>query len=93
VQRQSAAELSILNLSLAAGDEDLDAPTTYAWDEAIPRLEEVEGVARVVLVGGADERIETNLYPLRSFVSTTCRPKPIHAPRPYVVGEIFLMPL
>ena len=48
VQRQSAAEFPILSISLAAGDEDLDAPTTYAWDEAIPRLEEVEDVARVV---------------------------------------------
>jgi hypothetical protein len=57
VQRQSAAEFPILNISLAAGDEDLAALTTYTRDEAIPRLVEVEGAARVKLVGGADEAV------------------------------------
>lgn len=63
VQRQSAGEFPILNISLAAGDENLAALTTYARDEAIPRLEEVEGVGRVELVGGAEERIEVDLDP------------------------------
>ena len=44
MQRQSAAEFPVLSISLATGDEDLDAPTTYAWDAAIPRLVEGEGV-------------------------------------------------
>ncbi|HEX2098138.1 MAG TPA: efflux RND transporter permease subunit [Rubrobacteraceae bacterium] len=63
VRRQSAAEFPILNISLAAENGDLAALTTYARDEAIPRIEEVEGVGRVELVGGAEERIEVELDP------------------------------
>jgi len=63
VRRQSAAEFPILNISLAAENGDLVALTTYAQDEAIPRIEEVEGVGRVELVGGAEERIDVELDP------------------------------
>ena len=63
VRRQSAAEFPILTVSLAAEDGDLAALTTYARDEAIPRIEEVEGIGKVELVGGAEEQIEVELDP------------------------------
>jgi len=63
VRRQSAAEFPILNISLAAENGDLAALTTYARDEAIPRIEKVEGVGKVELVGGAEELIEVELDP------------------------------
>jgi multidrug efflux pump subunit AcrB len=63
VRRQSAAEFPILNISLAAENGDLASLTTYARDEAIPRIEEIEGVGKVELVGGAEERIEVELDP------------------------------
>ncbi|MDP8952789.1 MAG: efflux RND transporter permease subunit, partial [Actinomycetota bacterium] len=40
MRRQSAAEFPILTVSLAAEDGDLAALTTYARDQAIPRIEE-----------------------------------------------------
>jgi multidrug efflux pump subunit AcrB len=63
VRRQSAAEFPILTISLAARDGDLAALTTYTRDEAIPRIEEVEGIRKVDLVGGAEESIEVELDP------------------------------
>jgi multidrug efflux pump subunit AcrB len=63
VQELSAAEFPITNVSLAAGDEDLVALTEYAEDEAIPLLEDVEGVASVDLVGGAESVVEVELLP------------------------------
>ena len=44
VRRQSAAEFPILTVSLAAEDGDLAALTAYTRDEAIPRIEEVDGI-------------------------------------------------
>ncbi|QIN77347.1 hypothetical protein GBA65_01160 [Rubrobacter marinus] len=63
VRRQSASEFPIMNVSLAAGDGDLAALTTYTEDEVVPRIEEVDGIGRVDVVGGSEERIEVELDP------------------------------
>ncbi|CAA9442176.1 MAG: RND multidrug efflux transporter; Acriflavin resistance protein [uncultured Rubrobacteraceae bacterium] len=63
VIRQSASEFPILNVSLAAENGDLAELTTYTRDEVIPRLEDVEGIGRVELVGGAEDRIRVYLDP------------------------------
>ncbi|TCJ20491.1 efflux RND transporter permease subunit [Rubrobacter taiwanensis] len=63
VQELSAAEFPVMNVSLAAGDEDLVALTRYAEEEAIPLLESVEGVASVDLLGGAESVARVELLP------------------------------
>lgn len=63
VARQSAAEFPILNVSLSAKDGDLARVTEYAEDEAIPLIEDVEGVASAELVGGSERQIEVDLKP------------------------------
>ncbi|MDQ4129339.1 MAG: efflux RND transporter permease subunit, partial [Actinomycetota bacterium] len=63
VRSQSASEFPILTLSLAAKDQDLADLTEYAEDEVVPSIEEVEGVASVDLIGGAEERVEVELDP------------------------------
>ena len=63
VRRQSASEFPIMNISLAAADGDLTALTSYTQDEVVPRLEEVDGIGRVDVVGGSEERVEVELDP------------------------------
>ncbi len=63
VRSQSASEFPILTLSLAAKDQDLADLTDYAEDEVVPSIEEVEGVASVDLIGGAEKRVEVELDP------------------------------
>ena len=63
VARQSASEFPILNVSLSAEDGDLARVTEYAEDEAIPLIEDVEGVASADLVGGSERQIEVDLKP------------------------------
>ncbi|MBA2511608.1 MAG: efflux RND transporter permease subunit [Rubrobacteraceae bacterium] len=63
VARQSASQFPILNVSLSAKDGDLARVTEYAEDEAIPLIEDVEGVASADLVGGSERRIEVDLKP------------------------------
>lgn len=63
VIRQSASEFPILNVSLAAENGDLAELTTYTRDEVIPRLEDVEGIGQVELVGGAEDQIRVDLDP------------------------------
>ncbi len=63
VIRQSASEFPILNVSLAAENGDLAELTSYTQDEVIPRLEDVEGIGQVDLVGGAEDQIRVDLDP------------------------------
>jgi HAE1 family hydrophobic/amphiphilic exporter-1 len=63
VRSQSASEFPILSLSLAASDRDLADLTEYAEEEVVPSIEEVEGVASVDLIGGAEKRVEVELDP------------------------------
>ena len=63
VNRQSASEFPVMNISLSAKDGDLARVTEYAEDEAIPLLEDVEGVASADLVGGSERQIEIQLKP------------------------------
>jgi hydrophobic/amphiphilic exporter-1 (mainly G- bacteria), HAE1 family len=63
VQTQSASEFPIMNVSLSAEDGELSNLTDYARDEAVPLIEDVEGVASADLVGGAERRIEVELDP------------------------------
>ena len=63
VARQSASQFPILNVSLSAKDGDLARVTEYAEDEAIPLIEDVEGVASADLVGGSERQIEVDLKP------------------------------
>jgi len=63
VIRQSASQFPIFNVSLAAGDGDLASLTTYARDEVVPLLEDVEGIGSVALVGGAEDQIKIDLDP------------------------------
>src|SRR5215204_1061082 len=65
VQTQSASEFPIMNVSLSAEDGELSNLTNYARDEAVPLIEDVEGVASADLVGGAERRIEVELDPRR----------------------------
>lgn len=58
-----ASEFPIMNASLSAENGDLTALTDYARDEAIPLIEDVEGIARVDLVGGSEKQIEVDLDP------------------------------
>ncbi len=61
VRSQSASEFPIMSVSLSAGDGELAELTDYARDEAVPLIEDVEGVARADLVGGAEREIEVEL--------------------------------
>ena len=63
VKSQSASEFPILSLSLAAEDGDLADLTKYAEDEVVSSIEEVDGVASVDVIGGAEKRIEVDLDP------------------------------
>jgi multidrug efflux pump subunit AcrB len=63
VESQSASQFPILTLSLAARDRDLADLTKYAENEVVSSIEEVDGVASVDLIGGAEKRIEVNLDP------------------------------
>jgi len=63
VRSQSASEFPILTLSLAARDRNLADLTEYAEDEVVPSIEEVEGVASVDLIGGAEKRVEVEVDP------------------------------
>src|SRR5215208_422000 len=63
VKSQSASQFPILTLSLAARDRDLADLTRYAEDDVVPSIEEVDGVASVDLIGGAERRIEVDLDP------------------------------
>ncbi len=63
VESQSASEFPILSLSLAAKDQDLADLTSYAEDEVLSSIEEVEGVASVDVIGGAEKRIRVDLDP------------------------------
>src|SRR5215216_3965169 len=65
VQTQSASEFPIMNVSLSAEEGELSNLTNYARDEAVPLIEDVEGVASADLVGGAERRIEVELDPRR----------------------------
>ncbi|HKH39431.1 MAG TPA: efflux RND transporter permease subunit, partial [Rubrobacter sp.] len=63
VKSQSASEFPILSLSLAAEDQGLADLTSYAEDEVVSSIEEVEGVASVDVIGGAEKRIQVDLDP------------------------------
>src|SRR5829696_445692 len=63
VESQSASEFPILSLSLAARDRDLADLTEYAEDEVVSSIEEVDGVASVDVIGGAEKRIQVDLDP------------------------------
>src|SRR5215217_1271509 len=63
VKSQSASEFPILSLSLAAKDGDLADLTEYAEDEVVSSIEEVDGVASVDVIGGAEKRIQVDLDP------------------------------
>jgi hydrophobic/amphiphilic exporter-1 (mainly G- bacteria), HAE1 family len=63
VKSQSASQFPILSLSLAAEDQDLADLTSYAEDEVVSSIEEVEGVASVDVIGGAEKRIQVDLDP------------------------------
>jgi HAE1 family hydrophobic/amphiphilic exporter-1 len=63
VESQSASQFPILSLSLAAEDQDLADLTSYAEDEVVSSIEEVDGVASVDLIGGAEKRIQVDLDP------------------------------
>jgi hydrophobic/amphiphilic exporter-1 (mainly G- bacteria), HAE1 family len=63
VKSQSSSQFPILTLSLAARDRDLSDLTRYAEDEVVPSIEEVDGVASVDVIGGAERRIEVDLDP------------------------------
>jgi hydrophobic/amphiphilic exporter-1 (mainly G- bacteria), HAE1 family len=63
VKSQSASQFPILSLSLAAEDQDLADLTRYAEDEVVSSIEEVDGVASVDLIGGAEKRIQVDLDP------------------------------
>src|SRR5215217_5985344 len=65
VQTQSASEFPIMNVSLSAEDGELSSLTKYARDEAVPLIEDVEGVASADLVGGVERRIEVEPDPRR----------------------------
>src|SRR5215204_3276926 len=65
VQTQSASEFPIMNVSLSAEDGELSNLTNSARGEAVPLIEDVEGVASADLVGGAERRIEVELDPRR----------------------------
>ena len=62
INRQSASSFPILNISLSTENGgDLSELTSYAQDDVVPLLEEVEGTSGVDLVGGAEQEIQVNL--------------------------------
>src|SRR5215210_1930772 len=63
VKSQSAMQFPILSLSLAAEDRNLADLTSYAEDEVVSSIEEVDGVASVDVIGGAEKRIQVDLDP------------------------------
>jgi multidrug efflux pump subunit AcrB len=63
VKSQSASQFPILSLSLAAEDQDLADLTSYAQDEVVSSIEEIDGVASVDVIGGAEKRIQVDLDP------------------------------
>jgi hydrophobic/amphiphilic exporter-1 (mainly G- bacteria), HAE1 family len=63
VKSQSASQFPILSLSLSAEDQGLADLTSYAEDEVVSSIEEVNGVASVDLIGGAEKRIQVDLDP------------------------------
>src|SRR5215207_6949134 len=63
VKSQSSSQFPILTLSLAARDRELADLTRYAENDVVPSIEEVDGVASVDLIGGAEKRIEVDLDP------------------------------
>jgi HAE1 family hydrophobic/amphiphilic exporter-1 len=63
VKSQSASQFPILSLSLAAENQDLADLTSYAEDEVVSSIEEVQGVASVDVIGGAEQRIQVDLDP------------------------------
>jgi HAE1 family hydrophobic/amphiphilic exporter-1 len=63
VKSQSASQFPILSLSLAAEDQDLADLTSYAEDEVVSSIEEIDGVASVDVIGGAEKRIQVDLDP------------------------------
>jgi HAE1 family hydrophobic/amphiphilic exporter-1 len=63
VKSQSASQFPILSLSLAAEDRNLADLTSYAEDEVVSSIEEVDGVASVDVIGGAEKRIQVDLDP------------------------------
>ena len=63
VKSQSASQFPILSLSLAAENQDLADLTSYAEDEVVSSIEEVQGVASVDVIGGAEKRIQVDLDP------------------------------
>ena len=54
VKSQSASQFPILSLSLAAGDQDLADLTSYAEDEVVPSIEEVEAWRASIHVGAGE---------------------------------------
>src|SRR5918994_2072845 len=65
VRTQSASEFPIMSVSLSAQEGELSKLTEYARDEAVPHIEDVEGVASADLVGGAERQIRVELDPQR----------------------------
>ena len=65
VRTQSASEFPIMSVSLSAQEGELSKLTEYARDEAVPLIEDVEGVASADLVGGAERQIRIELDPQR----------------------------
>ncbi len=63
IKSQSASQFPILTLSLAARDRDLADLTKYAEDKVVSSIEEVDGVASVDVIGGAEKRVEVALDP------------------------------
>jgi HAE1 family hydrophobic/amphiphilic exporter-1 len=52
-----------MSLSLAVKDQDLADLTEYAEDDVVSAIEEVDGVASVDVIGGAERRIRVDLDP------------------------------
>ena len=61
VGRQSASSFPVLSISLAAGERNLMELTTYAQDEVIPLLEDLEGVSDAQLAGGSEQQLRVRL--------------------------------
>ena len=61
VGRQSASSFPVLSISLAAGERDLTELTTYAQDEVIPLLEDLDGVSDAQLAGGSERQLRVDL--------------------------------
>ena len=65
VRSQSASEFPVMSVSLSAKNGNLTELTDYARNEAVPLIEDAEGVARADLVGGAERQIEVVLDPAK----------------------------